>query len=77
MGDGMMFSWSSTDSIPVRRAELSQAPVAMPTGSKMADENKPEQSRSDFDPVLAEISKAIAETFDTFDHESNKTVDKR
>lgn len=43
----------------------------------MADGSKLEQSRSDFDPVLAEINKAIADTFDTFDHESNKTVDKR
>lgn len=43
----------------------------------MADGNKPEQSRSDLDPLLAETSKAISDTFDTFDHESNKTVDKR
>ena len=75
MGDGV--SSAGVQQTVYQYTEQSCAPVAMPTGSKMADENKPEQSRSDFDPVLAEISKAIAETFDTFDHESNKTVDKR
>ncbi len=29
------------------------------------------------DPVLVEINKKIAEAFDIFDHESNKTVDVR
>jgi len=29
------------------------------------------------DPILTETKKRVAETFDTFDHESNKTVDVR
>ena len=27
------------------------------------------------DPILMEIKKKVADAFDTFDHESNKTVD--
>ena len=77
MGDGVSPTGVQQTIYHYTEQSCPQAPVVMPTGSKMADENKPEQSRSDFDPVLAEISKAIAETFDTFDHESNKTVDKR
>ena len=29
------------------------------------------------DPMLTEIKKKVADAFDTFDHESNKTVDVR
>ena len=29
------------------------------------------------DPILTEIKKKVADAFDTFDHESNKTVDVR
>ena len=45
---------------------------------KMADQNeKAEEAKTEGDSILAEINQKIVDTFETFDHENNQTVDKR
>jgi hypothetical protein len=39
--------------------------------------DKTEEVKAESNTMLAEINQRIVETFEIFDHESNKTVDKR